>query len=240
MGQCETLTVSNMLANEWAIRSLILGLRGVVVLWTPCLFNFRLSMGVLCPLIHFMSLSVALMTMAASNLRRSPLRLMNQKLRSLSHKRLQCSSLSNKSLLLRQGALESAHQHRHQRLWYHHSPGHKLSTVSMRYVGATQPQWVNSYCTNFNRNSNIFIKKNTLKMSSAKQHPFCVVLNVLNVSSWGPICVWDPALVITLSADGPAPNGTTPSADTVCSMKWDVFSFKVSLANNNLGELIWP
>ena len=32
MGQCETLTVSNLLANEWTIRSLIEGLRGVVVL----------------------------------------------------------------------------------------------------------------------------------------------------------------------------------------------------------------
>ena len=36
MGQYETLTISNLLANEWAIRSLIQGLRGVVVLWTPC------------------------------------------------------------------------------------------------------------------------------------------------------------------------------------------------------------
>ena len=36
MGQCETLTVSNLLSHKWAIRSLILGLRGVVVLWTPC------------------------------------------------------------------------------------------------------------------------------------------------------------------------------------------------------------
>ena len=35
MGQCETLTVSNLLTHEWAIRSLIWGLRGVV-LWTPC------------------------------------------------------------------------------------------------------------------------------------------------------------------------------------------------------------
>ena len=36
MGQCETLTVSNLLAHEWAIHSLIWRLRGVVVLWTPC------------------------------------------------------------------------------------------------------------------------------------------------------------------------------------------------------------
>ena len=28
--------ISNLLAHEWAIRSLIMGLRGVVVLWTPC------------------------------------------------------------------------------------------------------------------------------------------------------------------------------------------------------------
>ena len=36
MGQCETLAVSNLLAHKRAIRSLISGLRGVVVLWTPC------------------------------------------------------------------------------------------------------------------------------------------------------------------------------------------------------------
>ena len=36
MGRCETLAISNLLANEWAIRSPIYGLRGVVVLWTPC------------------------------------------------------------------------------------------------------------------------------------------------------------------------------------------------------------
>ena len=31
MGRCETLKVSNLLAHEWAVHSLILGLRGVVV-----------------------------------------------------------------------------------------------------------------------------------------------------------------------------------------------------------------
>ena len=36
MGQCETLTVSNLLASAWAMLSLIQGLRGVVVVWTPC------------------------------------------------------------------------------------------------------------------------------------------------------------------------------------------------------------
>ena len=36
MCQSETLTVSNLLAHEWDIRSLIQGLRGVVFLRTPC------------------------------------------------------------------------------------------------------------------------------------------------------------------------------------------------------------
>ena len=36
MGRCETVTVSNLLAHEWAVHSLIKGLRGVVVLWMPC------------------------------------------------------------------------------------------------------------------------------------------------------------------------------------------------------------
>ena len=36
MGRCETLTVSILLAHECGIRSMSLGLRGVVVLWTAC------------------------------------------------------------------------------------------------------------------------------------------------------------------------------------------------------------
>ena len=36
MDWCETVTVSNLLAHEWPVISLIYGLRGVVVLWTPC------------------------------------------------------------------------------------------------------------------------------------------------------------------------------------------------------------
>ena len=38
MGRCKTVTVSNLLAHECAVHSLIYGLRGVVVLWMPYVF----------------------------------------------------------------------------------------------------------------------------------------------------------------------------------------------------------
>ena len=66
-------------------------------------------------------------------------------------------------------------------------------------------------------------KKMHLKMSSAKQRPFCLGLNVLSVS---PVYTWDPHPIITVPADVLATHGARPSAGTMITAQLNIFSTK--------------
>ena len=65
-------------------------------------------------------------------------------------------------------------------------------------------------------------KKMHLKMSSAKWPPFCFGLNVLSACSK---YIWDPNLVITLTADDLAHNRARPSIGTELTEKGFLSSF---------------
>ena len=52
----------------------------------------------------------------------------------------------------------------------------------------------------------------------------CFSMSSVNPASASPLYIWDPYVVSTVSADGPAPNGAGPSAGIVLTTKLDMFS----------------